>query len=103
VLNVDGDFAYFCNQSMVELSPAFDQEDQRTVRTLVSNHLRYTGSMVAKKVLDNWHVYLPRFIKVMPLDYKRVLEAREEGQAQQQYRLDVLRARQSSKVAAYVE
>jgi glutamate synthase (NADPH/NADH) large chain len=103
VLNVDGDFAYFCNQSMVELSPAFDQDDQRTIRALVSNHLRYTGSAVAQRVLDNWHVYLPRFIKVMPLDYKRVLEAQQEGQAQQQYRLEVMRAQQSSKVAAYVE
>jgi glutamate synthase (NADPH/NADH) large chain len=103
VLNVDGDFAYFCNQSMVELTPAFEPEDQQTIRTLVSNHLRYTGSTVAQRVLDNWHAYLPRFIKVMPLDYKRVLEAQREGQAHSQYRLEVMRAQQSSKVAAYVE
>jgi glutamate synthase (NADPH/NADH) large chain len=74
VLNVDGNFAYFCNTQMVELSPAFEPDDQAFIREYVTRHLQYTGSTIAKTVLDNWHEYLPKFIRVMPIEYKRVLE-----------------------------
>ena len=74
VLNNDGDFSYFCNQDMVDLIPCFDPEDQTIIQNLLRKHLYYTDSNVAKDILANWHRYMPKFIKVMPIEYKRALE-----------------------------
>jgi len=101
VLNGDGDFAQRCNMAMVELEPiaaeddaleALDHQggdletmgrvdvshdmtryDAIRLRQLIEKHLHYTGSTVAKHVLDNWSDYLPKFVKVMPVDYRRAL------------------------------
>ena len=64
VLNVDGNFAYFCNVAMVELNPVLDQDDQDFIRTWLRKHVNYTGSAVAGAVLANWHDYLPKFMRV---------------------------------------
>ncbi|MBN1121609.1 MAG: glutamate synthase large subunit [Anaerolineae bacterium] len=74
ILNTDGKFAYFCNCGMVELTPIFEYEDQHFVKTLLEKHVDYTGSPVAEHVLENWHEFMPKFIKVMPLEYKRALQ-----------------------------
>lgn len=74
VLNVEGDFAYFCNRSMVELTPAFDYEDQEFLKEWLHKHVAYTGSTIAQQVIERWHEYLPRFIRVMPMEYKRILQ-----------------------------
>ncbi len=74
ILNTDGKFAYFCNCGMVELSPIFEYEDQQFVKMLLEKHVDYTGSTVARNVLDHWHEFMPKFIKVMPLEYKRALQ-----------------------------
>jgi glutamate synthase (NADPH/NADH) large chain len=74
VLNTDGDFVYFCNQAMVELSPAMEYEDQAFLKEWLQKHYQYTGSAVARRVLDRWHEYMPKFVKVLPLEYKRVLQ-----------------------------
>jgi glutamate synthase (NADPH/NADH) large chain len=80
VLNVDGAFTYYCNQSMVELSAVYEHEDQWVIRSLLEKHIRYTGSVLAQRILDSWHTFIPRFIKVMPIDYKRVQEAQLQEQ-----------------------
>src|SRR5262249_25245014 len=80
VLNIDGNFAYFCNTQMVELTPVFDLEDQDFLKTQIERHYQYTGSSVAQTVLENWHVYLPKFIRVMPIEYKAVLEAQKRAE-----------------------
>jgi glutamate synthase (NADPH/NADH) large chain len=74
VLNRDGTFEYFCNRGMVELTPILEYEDQEFVKGWLRKHVDYTGSSVALDILDNWHVYMPKFIKVMPLEYKRALQ-----------------------------
>jgi glutamate synthase (NADPH/NADH) large chain len=74
VLNTNGNFAYFCNRAMVELEPALEFEDQEFIREYLQKHIDYTGSIVAQTVLGNWHEYLPRFIKVIPIEYKRILQ-----------------------------
>jgi glutamate synthase (NADPH) large chain len=70
------------NHEMVELEP-LEQEDQRWLRDEIRTHLELTGSPVAERLLDRWHTEVRRFKKVMPRDYKRVLEAgrlaEEEG------------------------
>ncbi|MDB4637302.1 MAG: glutamate synthase large subunit [Planctomycetaceae bacterium] len=63
-----------CNMQMVELEAMAEEECIAELRELLENHYRYTGSTVAKKVLDNWNSELPKFKKVMPVDYKRALK-----------------------------
>jgi glutamate synthase (NADPH/NADH) large chain len=74
VLDVDGNFDYFCNKGMVELSPVGDKEDLLELQKMISNHHLYTRSELAERILINWEEYLLRFIKVIPLEYKKVLE-----------------------------
>ena len=54
------------------------------LKQLIKNHLSYTGSAVAERVLANWETILAQFVKVMPVDYKRVLEERKLAQLQTQ-------------------
>jgi glutamate synthase domain-containing protein 2/glutamate synthase domain-containing protein 1/glutamate synthase domain-containing protein 3 len=71
-----GNFKYRCNPGMVELEKV-SAEDARTIYNLVSNHNKYTQSEVAYKILDNFSRLIYKFVKVMPREYKRVLETKE--------------------------
>jgi glutamate synthase (NADPH) large chain len=74
VLDEAGDFAERrCNMEMVGLE-ALEEEDIKEVKKMIERHLQYTASAVARRVLKNWEGMLPRFIKIMPVDYKRALE-----------------------------
>lgn len=75
VLDEAGDFASRCNTQMADLEPVTDPEDIASLQELIQNHLRYTASGKAKAVLENWDALLPKFVKVIPRDYKRVLQA----------------------------
>ena len=46
---------------------------------VIEDHLKYTGSAQAKKILDNWGTYLPKFVKIMPMDYRRALNDMQEA------------------------
>ena len=72
VLDADGSFTTRCNLELVELE-ALEPDDVATIRELVEEHLRLTGSRLAGRVLDHWDLHLPQFVKVMPRDYKRAL------------------------------
>ncbi len=74
VFNEDGKFATRCNMGMVDLFAVEQKSDIEELRALIENHAQYTGSPVAKKILDNWNKTLPKFVKVYPRDYRRVLE-----------------------------
>ena len=73
VLNENQDFDYFCNMEMVELSLIEDSADAHELLGLISSHFRYTSSTMAKRIIDNWDKYIDKFIKVMPIEYKKVL------------------------------
>ncbi len=73
VWNPDGQFDYFCNMEMVELSLIEDMADNRELYKLIGNHYKYTHSELAGKMLDNWPQYVDQFIKVIPYEYKKVL------------------------------
>jgi glutamate synthase (NADPH/NADH) large chain/glutamate synthase (ferredoxin) len=77
VLDENGIFKHQCNLSMVELEPVKDPADQTLLRSLIERHQQYTGSRKAKKVLDEWSATLPKFLRVMPVEYKRVLQQRK--------------------------
>jgi len=78
VLDATGDFGRRrCNLEMVELEAVSTAEDRDELRAMIKNHERCTGSDVARRVLDDWDGMLAKFVKVMPVDYKRALEKKE--------------------------
>lgn len=102
VLDESGDFTHRCNLSMVELQPIpaeasalerrahqggdleahglvdllhnMTRDDEKRLWTLITRHSQYTGSAKAKRILESWATYLPKFVKVMPVDYRLALE-----------------------------
>ncbi len=73
VLDETGDFDYYCNKGLVELSQVEDRADIVELQDMIRKHLLYTQSPLAEKILTNWEEYLPKFVKVIPLEYKKVL------------------------------
>jgi glutamate synthase (NADPH) large chain len=76
VLNEEGEFERGCNTSMVLLESADGVEDRELLRTLIERHVRYTGSARGRRILDRFDALLPKFVKVIPIEYKRVMEER---------------------------
>jgi glutamate synthase (NADPH/NADH) large chain len=80
VLDEEGDFARRCNLEMVELEPLEEREELDAVQQLIRQHAECTHSTRAKKVLANWARMVPKFVKVMPKDYKRAMTAMKRAQ-----------------------
>jgi len=78
VYDVKGVFPDNCNKEMVDLDPVEDQ-DTGELRKLIENHLHYTGSTVARFLLDDFENQLKYFVKVFPRDYKKVLQQKSSG------------------------
>jgi glutamate synthase (NADPH) large chain len=106
VLDEEGDFAQRCNMAMVELEPVPEEDDlleklhhhggdlahkgrvdvssnmnrhdEERLYQLISNHMHYTHSARAKEILEHWETYRPKFVKVMPVEYRRALQEMEE-------------------------
>jgi glutamate synthase domain-containing protein 2/glutamate synthase domain-containing protein 1/glutamate synthase domain-containing protein 3 len=74
VYDADGDFAGHCNMSMVELDP-MEERDFTTVKDLIHRHNEYTESRVAWRILSGWKETARHFVKVMPVEYRKVLAA----------------------------
>jgi glutamate synthase (ferredoxin) len=74
VLDENGDFPYRCNRDMVDLE-RMDREDAAEVKAMIERHAQLTGSVRAVDVLARWRELAPRFVRVMPRDYKRMLQA----------------------------
>jgi glutamate synthase (ferredoxin) len=81
ILDEAGDFATRCNKSMVDLEKINDDDESEIVRALIQKHADMTMSQKAHKILADWKTYLPKFVKVMPRDYKRVLQAIAKAEA----------------------
>ncbi|MFI5181515.1 MAG: glutamate synthase large subunit [Thermoanaerobaculia bacterium] len=83
VLDEAGDFAKRCNMELVSLSPVSDPAAAEILRELIRRHAAATQSTRARKILDEWDTFLPKFVQILPNDYRRVLEAqarmRERG------------------------
>jgi glutamate synthase domain-containing protein 3 len=73
VYDEDGLFDVRCNLEMVDLEPVKSAADIAELRRLIARHAQYTGSRVAQRMLDRWEEHLPRFVKVFPMEYRRVL------------------------------
>ena len=83
-------FDYFCNMEMVELSLIENATARKELHELIRQHYLYTGSQLARKMLDDWSRYADEFIQVTPIEYKRVL-AEEQMRKLQQKIADVQR------------
>ncbi|TYQ30236.1 glutamate synthase large subunit [Pseudanabaena sp. UWO310] len=79
ILDESGDFATRCNTSMVGLEKLEDPEEIKDLKQLIQQHVDYTESAIGERVLADWNATLPKFVKVMPKDYKRVLQAIKEA------------------------
>jgi glutamate synthase domain-containing protein 3 len=74
VLDESGEFvATRCNRGGVDLEPVADERDAAKLMELIAKHAELTGSPRARWILDNWESLLPKFVKVFPHEYKRVL------------------------------
>ncbi|HYP16428.1 MAG TPA: glutamate synthase-related protein, partial [Opitutus sp.] len=82
VLDESGEFKKDVNPSMVSIESLESPKEIAEVRTLIENHLTYTKSARAKEVLANWDANVPKFVKILPKDYKRMLACIERAQAQ---------------------
>ncbi|KAL7146167.1 hypothetical protein ABFS83_06G022800 [Erythranthe nasuta] len=79
VLDADSTFKSRCNLELVDLDPVEEEEDILTLRMMIQQHQRHTGSQLAKEVLANFDSLLPKFIKVFPRDYKHILASMKAG------------------------
>ena len=79
-----------CNKDMVGLE-TMSEEDLLEVRTMIENHFRYTGSDPAEWVLENWEVAQELFVKVMPKDYKAVLQKQKAAKVAVKTPVEVLK------------
>ena len=77
VLDTAGTFPPLCNKQMVELGRLEDREEIEIVRGMIERHVQHTASGRARQILDLWDEMVPKFVKVLPKDYKRVLQAIE--------------------------
>ena len=78
VLDEKGDFRRRCNRAMVELTSVEDADEMESIKNMIFRHAEYTGSSCATEVLLQWDDWLPKFVRVIPHDYKRVLEAQKQ-------------------------
>jgi len=101
VLDTAHTFASKVNMEMVELGKVTDPREVAALRSLIEDHRHYTGSEVADRVLHDFHHLLPLFVRVMPLDYKRVLEeqtTRQKEEKARQSAIDLIPSRTASQV-----
>ena len=83
VWNRDGNFDYFCNMEMVELSLIEEASYRKELHELICQHYLYTGSKLARTMLDDWPRYADQFIQVVPIEYKKVLQEEQMQKLQQ--------------------
>jgi glutamate synthase (ferredoxin) len=88
VLDEKGDFATRCNTELVGLGPVEDAAEAEILQDLVRRHADYTQSSVARRLLQDWQAWLPKFVRILPHDYRRVLESqsrmRERGLSEEE-------------------
>jgi glutamate synthase domain-containing protein 2/glutamate synthase domain-containing protein 3 len=94
VLDESGQFVSFrCNKASVDLEQVFDPEDQHLLRSWINRHFEATDSPRAKWVLENWGAMLPKFVKVYPHEFKRVMKKKAQSETIA-HRIPVVGARQ---------
>lgn len=83
VWNPSGNFDFYCNMEMVELSLVEDTRSRKELHELIRKHYHYTGSPLAGQMLDHWDRFVEEFIEVVPIEYKKVLQEEQMRKWQQ--------------------
>ena len=83
VWNKNHNFDYFCNMDMVEINLVDESQYRKELHELIRQHYLYTGSKLARTMLDDWNHYVTDFIQVVPIEYKRVLQEEQVRKLQQ--------------------
>lgn len=83
VWNPSGNFDFYCNMEMVELSLVEDTRSRKELHELIRKHYHYTGSPLAGQMLDHWDRFVEEFIEVVPIEYKKVLQEEQMKKWQQ--------------------
>jgi glutamate synthase (NADPH/NADH) large chain len=83
VWDKDHDFDFYCNMGMVEINLVEDTTYRKELHELIRQHYLYTGSKLARTMLDDWNRYVEDFIQVVPIEYKRVLQEEQVKKLQQ--------------------
>jgi glutamate synthase domain-containing protein 3 len=87
VLDADGSFNTRCNTGMVELGPLANADEIKRVHALIVRHHQYTASKLAERILADWDSYVAKFVRVMPTEYRAVLERQHLGTSNDMARL----------------
>jgi len=82
VLDENDDFNNRCNKEMVDLEKITDNKEYSKIKSMIQKHYEYTNSDIAKRILDNWSKIADKFVKVIPIDYKRMLQAIQQFSSQ---------------------
>ncbi len=83
VWNRKHNFDFFCNMDMVEINLVEDSVSRKELLELISQHYLHTGSVLAGRMLDDWQRYVQEFIQVVPIEYKRVLQEKQNRKLQE--------------------
>ncbi|MBO7660230.1 MAG: glutamate synthase subunit alpha, partial [Bacteroidaceae bacterium] len=83
VWNRNGSFDYYCNMDMVEINLVEEAQYRKELHELIRQHYLYTGSKLARTMLDDWTRYVEQFIQIVPIEYKRVLQEEQMKKLQQ--------------------
>ena len=83
VWNRNGSFDYYCNMDMVEINLVEETQYRKELHELIRQHYLYTGSKLARTMLDDWPRYVEQFIQIVPIEYKRVLQEEQMRKLQQ--------------------
>jgi glutamate synthase (NADPH/NADH) large chain len=83
VLDIDGKFRRRCNFEMVRLEGVIEESDIQLLRGMIESHVEHTGSPLGTRIVANWDQFLTRFVKVVPIEYRRAMQRKAELQAEQ--------------------
>ena len=83
VLDEDQLFDTSCNLETVEVEPVSRREDEEVLYRFITNHVNFTGSEYAARIIRDWTEMLPQFVKVMPIDYRKALERQQKAESKE--------------------
>ncbi|MFL2859877.1 MAG: glutamate synthase large subunit [Pontiellaceae bacterium] len=88
IYDIDGDFSSKCNMEMIDLTIVEDEVESLELKKSIEQHRKQTGSIRANEILENWESSLKKFIKVIPTDFKRMLDYIEKAKATNNYKTE---------------
>ena len=96
VIDLDNSLYRKVNKAMVNIERVTDKYDVQELKGMIQEHVAYTNSEVGKKILDNFKEYLPKFKKIIPIDYERmlttILQMEEQGMSSEQAKTEAFYA-----------